>query len=349
MLGAVSVLAALVGRERAGTAAGGQRIDVSLLGSTLASLVNQAQNAFVSGDAPGRRGNAHPNIVPYETFATADGEIAVAVGSERQWPRFCEALGLASPGDDARFATNGDRVEHRAELRPLLADRLAQSARARTGWRRSRPPEIPAGPDPRHRRGVRLARGGRARHDVEMEHPAWGVIRQVGVPFELSGTPATIRTPPPLLGEGTDDILGELGYARGDRGDASGRHRVTGLRQSSARRNERAATVSATAMRTSVESTGVRTSAGSTGEPVASETAGPSSPPGRNRPRFGIADAIDRTSQRDEAEPRRRRQGARHGAAEEREGRPGRSAPARPGSRGATQPPIGMGSNRIAV
>ena len=99
MLGAVSVLAALVGRERAGQGAAGQRIDVSLLGSTLASLVNQAQNAFVRGTAPGRQGNAHPNIVPYETFRTADGEIAVAVGSERQWPRFCDALGLPALAD----------------------------------------------------------------------------------------------------------------------------------------------------------------------------------------------------------------------------------------------------------
>jgi crotonobetainyl-CoA:carnitine CoA-transferase CaiB-like acyl-CoA transferase len=129
MLGAVSVLAALVGRPRAGPAgpaSGGQRIDVSLLGATLASLVNQAQNAFATGVAPVRRGNAHPNIVPYETFATADGEIAVAVGSERQWPRFCDALGLSDLTDDPRFATNGDRVEHRAALRPILATRFAE-------------------------------------------------------------------------------------------------------------------------------------------------------------------------------------------------------------------------------
>ena len=87
MLGAVAVLAALAGRDRPGspTAGRGQRIDISLLESTLAWLANQAQNYFVTGEPPGRLGNAHPNIVPYETFATADGEIAVAVGSERQW------------------------------------------------------------------------------------------------------------------------------------------------------------------------------------------------------------------------------------------------------------------------
>jgi crotonobetainyl-CoA:carnitine CoA-transferase CaiB-like acyl-CoA transferase len=91
ILGAVAILGALAGREREGSPAHGrgQRIDISLLESTLAILVNQAQNAFVTGRSPDRRGNAHPNIVPYETFSTADGEIAIAVGSERQWPRFC--------------------------------------------------------------------------------------------------------------------------------------------------------------------------------------------------------------------------------------------------------------------
>src|SRR4029450_710987 len=111
LFGAIGVLAAL----RSGV---GQRIDVSLPESTLAVLINQAQNAFVSGESPGRLGNAHPNIVPYETFATADGELAVAVGSERQWPRFCEAIGLPELATDPRFATNGDRVERRDDLRP---------------------------------------------------------------------------------------------------------------------------------------------------------------------------------------------------------------------------------------
>jgi len=119
MLGAVAVLAALAGRDRAGSPAfgRGQRIDISLLGSTLAWLANQAQNYFVTGVSPGRRGNAHPNIVPYETFATADGWIAVAVGSERQWPRFCQAIGSPALTDDPRFASNGARVANREELR----------------------------------------------------------------------------------------------------------------------------------------------------------------------------------------------------------------------------------------
>ena len=135
MLGAVAVLAALVGRERTGSAIAGegQRIDVSLLGSTLASLVNQAQNAFVSGVAPGRLGNAHPNIVPYETFATADGAIALAVGSERQWARLCAAVGAPALGVDPRFATNGDRVEAAGDAPPLAGRALCRRARPRTG------------------------------------------------------------------------------------------------------------------------------------------------------------------------------------------------------------------------
>ena len=205
-----------------------------MFGSTLASLVNQAQNAFVGGTAPGRQGNAHPNIVPYETFATADGEIAVAVGSERQWPRFCEALGLPALAADPRFATNGDRVEHRDALRPILADRLR--VRSTATWLAALDAaEIPAGP-------IRdiveafaspeaVARG----MTVEMEHPAWGVIRQVGVPFELSATPATIRTPPPLLGEGTDDDPRGARLRRGgDRGTTGQRSRLSGLGRTAA-------------------------------------------------------------------------------------------------------------------
>ena len=213
MLGAVAVLAALDGRDRPDSPAHGrgQRIDISLFESTLAWLANQAQNAFVTGRSPTRRGNAHPSIVPYETFATEDGEIAIAVGSERQWPRFCVALGFPGLAGDPRFATNGDRVEHRDELRPILAARLAADSSA--AWlARLTEAEIPSAPindilaaldHPQAR-----ARGS----VVELEHPVLGRIRQVGPPFALSATPATVRTPPPLLGEQTDEVLAELGY-----------------------------------------------------------------------------------------------------------------------------------------
>jgi crotonobetainyl-CoA:carnitine CoA-transferase CaiB-like acyl-CoA transferase len=215
MLGAVSVLAALVGQERERRAGsrpdGGQRIDISLLGATLASLVNQAQNAFVTGRAPERLGNAHPNIVPYETFDTMDGPIAVAVGSERQWPRFCDVLGVPELASDPRFATNGDRVERRAELRPILAARFGD--RGAAAWLAALDAaSIPCGPINDIVSAFASPEAVALGMVVEQEHPAWGLIRQVGVPFKLSATPATIRTPPPALGEQTDEVLSELGY-----------------------------------------------------------------------------------------------------------------------------------------
>jgi crotonobetainyl-CoA:carnitine CoA-transferase CaiB-like acyl-CoA transferase len=214
MFGAVSVLAALLARDR-GTAhaadGAGQRIDVSLLESTLAILVNQAQNAFVSGAAPGRLGNAHPNLVPYEAFATADGQVALGVASERQWPRLCHALEVDGLADDPRFATNGDRVERRDELRPILADRFR--ARTTGEWLAILDAaEIPVGPINDVAAAFAAPQAVARGMTAEVEHPALGVLRQVGIPFRLSETPATIRTPPPLLGEHTDEVLAELGY-----------------------------------------------------------------------------------------------------------------------------------------
>ncbi len=213
MLGAVGLLGALAGREReAGPASGqGQRVDVSILGATLASLVNQAQNAFVSGAAPGRLGNAHPNIVPYETFDTADGALAVAVGSERQWPRLCVTLGRPELAADPRFATNGDRVENRAALRPVLVAIFA--GRTTADWITALDAAgIPCGPINDIVEAFASEEAVALGMSVEQEHPAYGLIRQVGLPFQLDTTPASIRTPPPTLGQDSDAILGELGY-----------------------------------------------------------------------------------------------------------------------------------------
>ncbi len=216
MLGAVSVLAGLVGRERVGGTLGpprgrGQRIDLSLLAATMASLVNQAQNTFTTGIAPARLGNAHPNIVPYQSFATADGAIALAVGSERQWGRFCEALGVPDLAADPRFTSNGDRVERRDELVPILAARFLE--RGTADWRDALDAaEIPNGPINDVLEAFASPEAVALGMTVEQEHPAWGVVRQVGIPFRFSATPASIRTPPPTLGQDSDEILGGIGY-----------------------------------------------------------------------------------------------------------------------------------------
>jgi crotonobetainyl-CoA:carnitine CoA-transferase CaiB-like acyl-CoA transferase len=207
--GVIGILAGLLARRD--DAAGGQRIDVSLLGSTLAALVNQAQNAFVSGAAPGRLGNAHPNIVPYETFATADGELALAVGSERQWPRLCEALGLPELAGDARFASNGERVDRRAELRPILASRFA--TRPRSEWVAVlEAAEVPVGAIRDVAAAFDAPEAVALGMTASVEHPALGVLRQAGIPLRFSATPGSIRSAPPLLGEHSEAILAELGY-----------------------------------------------------------------------------------------------------------------------------------------
>ena len=205
----VGILAGLLARRSDGPVRG-QRVDVSLLASTLAVLVNQAQNAFVTGSSPGRRGNAHPNIVPYETFATSDGEIVVAVGSERQWPRFCAAIGAPELAEDPRFVTNGDRVTARATLRLLIAERLA--ARSTDAWLAALgAADIPCGPITDVLTAFQSPEATARSMLVEVEHPALGVLRQAGIPIEFEATPGAVLTAPPLLGEHTDEILAELG------------------------------------------------------------------------------------------------------------------------------------------
>jgi glutaryl-CoA transferase len=215
LFGTIAVLAALIERAGEGPSRLGQRIDVSLLASTLAVLVNQAQNAFVTGEAPVRHGNAHPNIVPYEVFETLDGGLMVAVGSERQWQRFCDALGLPTLAGDPRFATNGDRVVNRAALRPLIASPIA--TRTRAEWQAAlEAAEVPCGPILDVVEAFAAPQAQALHMDLSVDHPVLGAIHQAGFPFAFERTPPTIRSAPPLLGEHTDEVLAELGYDTGE-------------------------------------------------------------------------------------------------------------------------------------
>ncbi|HXX60979.1 MAG TPA: CoA transferase [Candidatus Sulfotelmatobacter sp.] len=216
MLGAVAVLAALLARGKDTDASqrlagAGQRIDLSLLESTLSWLANQAANHLIGGVTPGRMGNEHPNITPYETYRAADGELAVAVGNERQWTRFTVALGRPELAADPRFASNASRLAHRTELRALLAAVFA--VRPRDAWLAAlAAADVPSGPlndlaqafaDPQV-----VARGMVA----TVSHPTAGPIQLPGVPFKLARTPATIRDAPPLRGQHTAEILAWLGF-----------------------------------------------------------------------------------------------------------------------------------------
>ncbi len=205
---AVAILAALRERDRSGK---GQRIDLALYDAQLAWLVNAAASYLLSGRVPGRFGNGHPHIVPYQTFAAQDGELALAVGNDDQFARLCRAMGREELALDPRFATNAARVEHRALLVPILEAAIA--ARPRAHWVDAlRIEGVPCGPvhalaqalgDPQvEARGMR----------VTMAHPrsARGEIELVGNPLHLSETPVTYRRRPPALGEHTDEVLREL-------------------------------------------------------------------------------------------------------------------------------------------
>ena len=208
MYGVIGILAALAHRARTGE---GQHVDMALLDTQMSWLANQNMNWLVGGTVPTRRGNAHPNIVPYQDFATSDGHVIVCVGNDRQFARFAGALGLGHLAEDARFATNRGRVTHRDDLVPQLAAAMQQ--RSTADWLAVLAEiNIPHGPinnvadafaDPQA-----LHRG----MAVEMDHPLGVPVRTVANPVRLSKTPVSYRNAPPLLGAQTDDVLGELGY-----------------------------------------------------------------------------------------------------------------------------------------
>ena len=210
MYATVAIQAALAHRDRTGQ---GQWIDASLLDSAVALMATMSHNYLVTGVPPGRIGNAHQNIVPYQTFACTDGHLILAVGNDAQFAKFCAVAGQAEWATDSRFAKNADRVRNRHVLVPLIA--AVVRTRSQKDWLDALEPlGVPSGPinrmdqvfaDPQV-----VARGMR----MDLPHPAAGSVPQVRTPLGFSATPLGYDRPPPLLGEHTAAVLRErLGLA----------------------------------------------------------------------------------------------------------------------------------------
>jgi crotonobetainyl-CoA:carnitine CoA-transferase CaiB-like acyl-CoA transferase len=201
-----AILAALAHRDQGGP---GQHIDMALLDVQVACLANQAMNYLTTGVSPRRLGNAHPNIVPYQDFPTADGDFILTVGNNSQFRKFAEVAGHPLWAEDPRFASNKARVAHRAELIPLI--RQATVFKTTAEWVKAlEQAGVPCGPindiaqvfaDPQvQSRGLK----------VELPHSLGGAVPQVASPIRLSATPVEYRSAPPLLGEHTLEVLTEV-------------------------------------------------------------------------------------------------------------------------------------------
>lgn len=228
MYASVGILAALEARRRTGR---GQHIDLALFDSQIAWLINQGTAYLMTGEAPGRRGNDHPTIVPYCSLPAADAEFIVAVGNDAQFRRFAAALGAPELGADPRFAANADRVRNRAALIPLIRARTI--ARPAAEWLALMAEHaVPAGPvndlAQVFAHPQALHRGMR----VEMPHPGAGsgAVALIGNPLKLSETPVSYRQAPPMLGEHTEAVLREVLGLEAGRIDELGRAGVVGCR-----------------------------------------------------------------------------------------------------------------------
>lgn len=204
---AIAILAAVIHQSRTGE---GQAIDMALFDCQVAALANQAANFLAGGMTPTRLGNAHPNIVPYQVFATADGHLILAIANDNQFRRFARTAGIEALAHDNRFATNAERVHHREVLIALLRPILARHSTHE--WiDRLEAANVPCGPinriDQVFGDAQALFRG--LAHTVD--HAAAGPIRLVASPLKLMKTPPEYGSAPPTLGQHTDEVLGSLG------------------------------------------------------------------------------------------------------------------------------------------
>ncbi len=198
-----AIIAALYARDRTGV---GQKIDSSLLEAEVACLIPYGSDYLASGKVPGRNGNAHPNIVPYQSFNTANGYMVIGAASEGNWQRLCQAIGKSELADDPRFAKNAQRVAHRQELIAILSEIFLQ--RDTNFWiTLLSEAGIPCAPvqtiDQVFSNPQVLCRD----MLLEVEHPAAGRVRMAGMPVKFSGTPVSLRLPPPMLGQHSEAVL----------------------------------------------------------------------------------------------------------------------------------------------
>jgi len=203
MYASVAICAALAHRAKSGQ---GQHLDLALLDSLVAVLANQGANYLATGTPPGRLGNDHPNIAPYQVLKTADGSVIIACGNDNLFRKFCEVAGRPELADDARFATNGKRVANRAELTRILSEIMVK--RSMREWLDGlEAAGVPCGPinslEQVFAEPQAVARGLR----MELPHPTAGKVALTRSPMRFSETPVQHDTPPPTLGQHTDEIL----------------------------------------------------------------------------------------------------------------------------------------------
>jgi len=207
----IAILAALQARTQTGK---GQHLDISLFDSQLSMLANVASNYLVSGNLPKRYGNAHANIVPYQSFQASDGWFVIAVGNDKQFAKMCEVIGKWELVNDSRFVTNSARVQNRDELIPILNPVFL--TKTVSEWLSLIGDEFPCGAINNLEQIFSMPQVDAREMLVHMEHTEVGDLPVVGSPLKFSDTPVEYKLPPPRLGEHTEEVLKELLNKKGE-------------------------------------------------------------------------------------------------------------------------------------